>query len=1852
MLSGNSHSPVEIAVFISQKRLLIGISIFLIAILGTSFSISIPDSKMKSSFSTATVGAGTRIHVDSAAMGAMNGSSWTDAFTSLSVALDSARSCGIDTVLVAQGTYIPSDSLGVIPLEVRRASFTLSEDMVLLGGFSPAEGILDIDQRDWILYPTILSGDLMQDDSISYSNIEDLDDRPERDTNAFHIISQIEVNTSDQAFIDGFHFVGGNANADGLGDEPEMGGAIYLDSSILYISNCKFQFNAADYAGGAIYTDTSSYLNLKNVKFEFNYADEYGGAIFSEGKLIIDDSNFSHNLCDYDGGAILSSDTSMVRNSRFYHNEAYDGYGGGIATLDFDYFFEGDVFLLIDSCEFVQNHAFGGGAISMLGNELIVENSRIDSNHVYEVGGGILVFGNHAKVFNCNFSSNGAFAGGAIHGGFPEFFFGDIKEKSPTKMMPDFPDFILEIENSVFEKDSAEFGGGVSTFLYDTRISNSIFRGNYAFEYGGGVEILDGVYRGVNNLFSGNHAETGGGAITTELFLFEEQQPEVRLKTQKSTRKSSRRKFKKEKSNLKSMPFDLESIGSTYITNSTFASNSTLGEGGALNFLDTEDTLTNIIVWDNQDNTGLNTSSAGLYIEIIDPAGTGEAAITNSLMQGTNGSGGLWDLPNSVDAGGNIDETAMFVNTVDPGLAPHLEGEYMLRCNSPAIDAGTMDTSGLSIGTTDLSNNPRIQYSIIDMGAYEFRFSEMRPYIYVDSSAISGNNTGLTWEDAYLELSDALDGGCLEFGDTILVAKGTYFPDTTGLSSDYREAHFEMRDSLVILGGFSPEDGVDSIHERDWDLYESIVSGDIGTRNDTSDNVYNIFFHNGLPISEAALLDGLVFEGGNANGISSGNPYGGAMYNRNASPRIYNSTFRNNYASYGGGAIFNSENTAEYKNVKYFNNVSPTGAGAVYNIKCDMLMSDAIFKNNMGRSGGAISNQSSVRFKIVNSIFDSNIGTLNGGAISTYSSKGDTIIQCLFTYNKSRTEGSAVLSYNSKVTSTNSTFYENWSTDTQIGATGGAFRMFNGVGSLTNNIFWNNQNSNGRIGPKLQISIGGDLEYFDSLYIGHNIIEDLHDAGPEWPLFFGVDEGGNLDDYPEFVDTSFHDFRLQCSSPAIEAGREDTTGLCLLPVDLGDSMRFIGKRIDMGVYEKQGGCPTIELNSVDFGEVCDTTTSITYIKNIGVGDLEIDTIVSLSPLFTYNESVISFPIIIPYCDSVPIGISYNPVLKGSYNNTLEITSNAINASPGIISLSAVLDTTKPSVICMDTTVYLDANGLFTIDSSFVLNTAMDNCSIGTMELSQENFGCTHISVLNTVTLTVYDIFGNFNTCTASVNVLDTISPIAIHRNTTIYLDALGEAVITAAEINNGSSDACGIASIAIDSSNFNCTEVGINPVVLTVMDVNGNSSNSTSSVTVSDTISPIAICRDITIYLNASGMASITASNVENGSTDACGIASYIVQPVNFSCADIGTTIATLTVTDVNSNSGTCESTITVIDTVAPTPICQNISVPLNELGVASIAADLVNNGSSDACGIQSIDIDSSDFDCTEIGVNNIELTVIDARGNIATCYAEVTVTDPIAPDAKCKNISRRLSYAGRISIVPAEVNNNSSDACGISNYELSDSAFTCDDIGDNIVTLTVTDVNGNMSQCVSTITIHTNGGAYDASIVGPQRICDNLLNLPYSVTYLEGVSYNWTYSGNGVDIKNNGKNEVSLDVGMMTAGTLSVTLIATCGELIGTAELEILKGGEAFCNLASCLREYAFISNEVLAINESIDVYKVSERIKSEAEIMAPRSIIFKAGHVIEMDAPFSVGKGSIFAAEIETCENELTIYSESSKK
>jgi len=423
-------------------------------------------------------------------------------------------------------------------------------------------------------------------------------------------------------------------------------------------------------------------------------------------------------------------------------------------------------------------------------------------------------------------------------------------------------------------------------------------------------------------------------------------------------------------------------------------------------------------------------------------------------------------------------------------------------------------------------------------------------------------------------------------------------------------------------------------------------------------------------------------------------------------------------------------------------------------------------------------------------------------------------------------------------------------------------------------------------------------------------------------------------------------------------------------------------------------------------------------------------------------------------------------------NTVTLYASDINGNiDSANAVVTVIDTIKPTVITQDIDVYLDASGQASIMPSNIDNGSNDACGINNLSLDSTNFDCSEIGT-NTIWLKASDNNGNVDSTSAVVTVIDTIKPILVAQNIDVYLDVNGQATINENDINNGSSDNCNSITLSIDSSNFNCSNIGSNTIWLKALDGNGNVDSTSAIVTVIDTVKPTVITQNINLYLDANGQATITENDIDNGSSDACGNLVLSLDSTNFNCSNIGQNTVWLRATDNEGNVDSASAVVTVIDTIKPTVITQNIDVYLDINGQASIMASDVDNGSNDVCSSVTLSVDSMNFDCSEVGQNTVWLKATDNDGNTDSATAVVTVIDTVKPTVITQNTTVYLDANGQAAITTTEIDNGSADNCSISTYSLNQENFACGDLGTQTVTLSITDINGNVDSATATVTV------------------------------------------------------------------------------------------------------------------------------------------------------------------------------------
>ena len=667
----------------------------------------------------------------------------------------------------------------------------------------------------------------------------------------------------------------------------------------------------------------------------------------------------------------------------------------------------------------------------------------------------------------------------------------------------------------------------------------------------------------------------------------------------------------------------------------------------------------------------------------------------------------------------------------------------------------------------------------------------------------------------------------------------------------------------------------------------------------------------------------------------------------------------------------------------------------------------------------------------INCLIAGNVAQSGGGGV--YGLGGtELFINCQFIGNRAiggGTGGAVFLnSASSNASFTNCSFSGNASLD--VGAVIRNSHSRNTV--MTNCVLWGNSS-------EIYNTHSGNVK------INHSIVEN------------GYSGIGNLDIDPLFVSqpdfnlapSNGGNLHLQACSPAIDAG----TSTGAPSDDYEGNTRPANNGIDMGAFEFQGA-PSLPVAicqdvTVQLDQNGQATITPEEVNNGSISNCGIQSLVLSETNFDCSDTPTQL---------VTLTLTENNEKTSSCNATVTIA-----------------DVTPPNPLCQNVTVQLNGNGIVNIPIPELDGGTTDNCSNFSMDQGILTFTCADIGP-NSVTVEFEDASQNTASCQAIVTVADNVPPIASCADATVQLDANGLGMITFNDVDNGSYDNCGNFTSSLSQSSFTCDDIGIHTVVVTLTDDQGKTRSCDASVTVEDNVAPTALCQNVTVQLNDHGDGAVTIEDVDNGSNDACGIASLALSQTDFGCAEVGSNTVTLTVADDNGNVNTCAASVIVEDNVAPTALCQNVTVQLDANGDGITSAEAVDNGSDDACGVVSLALSQTNFDCSDIGSYQVMLTATDSNGNSNSCAATVTVQDNVAPTALCQNVTVQLDANGDGSITSEEVDNSSNDACGgIASLALSQNNFDCTDVGASLITLTVIDASGNSANCSATVTVQDN---------------------------------------------------------------------------------------------------------------------------------------------------------------------------------
>jgi hypothetical protein len=539
--------------------------------------------------------------------------------------------------------------------------------------------------------------------------------------------------------------------------------------------------------------------------------------------------------------------------------------------------------------------------------------------------------------------------------------------------------------------------------------------------------------------------------------------------------------------------------------NNTITGNSASNSGGGI--CECNGTIVNCVIWGNTATTNageqLYASSVPSYSCIQDWPGGGE--------------GNIAENPRFVDADGPDDDWATFE-----------DNDYRLSPGSPCIDAGRNE---LWMGSAlDLDGNPRICLMTypptVDMGAYEYVFSEPRiAALHVDASVASSGN-GTSWETALRAIQEGIDAA--SDGEIVIVAEGRY---TENIQFHGKNIVVRSRDPLdpavvsrTVIAGSSATGRVSVVTFAGTEEETCVLSGFTisngnaayggGICGGSSEHQTHATIENNIITSNSADSGGgLAYCGGIVQGNtiaenSATNAYGEGGGLAFCDGTIRNNIIRGNSCVWRGGGLARCNGNIQGNTISA--NSASSGAGLAYCEGCierNMISQNSakVWGGGLYRCGGDIQNN-----KIVG-----NSAGLGGGALAS----------C----------GGAIR---------NNTIVGN-----SAGNTGGGLAWCDN--DIRNCIVW------GNTAPTYP-------QVYQSPEITYSCIQDWTEGGE-----------GNISDNPRFVDPEGpdkasrtyddNDYHLLPDSPCVDAGRNE--GWMLETVDLDGNPRLWNGRVDMGVYE-------------------------------------------------------------------------------------------------------------------------------------------------------------------------------------------------------------------------------------------------------------------------------------------------------------------------------------------------------------------------------------------------------------------------------------------------------------------------------------------------------------------------------------------------------------------------------------------------------------------------------------------------------------------------------------------------------------
>ncbi len=381
------------------------------------------------------------------------------------------------------------------------------------------------------------------------------------------------------------------------------------------------------------------------------------------------------------------------------------------------------------------------------------------------------------------------------------------------------------------------------------------------------------------------------------------------------------------------------------------------------------------------------------------------------------------------------------------------------------------------------------------------------------------------------------------------------------------------------------------------------------------------------------------------------------------------------------------------------------------------------------------------------------------------------------------------------------------------------------------------------------------------------------------------------------------------------------------------------------------------------------------------------------------------------------GLSNGCGATGSETVTFTLT-DACGNSISEDATFTIEDTTDPTLSCPeDLTMQCDESS---DPSDTGLAIAIDNCDNNPVVSYSDNIvsGTSSQEYIIERTWKALDSCGNESTCLQRISVVDDTSPVietcALAKET--FADGNCEAIVPDYTEEVDALDNCTDTEfLTITQSPIagSIATIGTTVVTITVSDEAGNSTTCNANFTVTDNTPPSFTCNDIIVELDENNQYTISEDDLNSIVTDlqdncnAIGEITISLDPEFFTCENIGEQQAVVTVMDAESNTSTCDVTVTVVDTILPTISCaEDVVATIQSNGSCTGFVNVSSPDVDDNCGITSV---INDFNNSSNASGNyptgetvVSWTVTDHSGNTAICTQIINVISN--PEANSDN--------------------------------------------------------------------------------------------------------------------------------------------------------------------------------------------------------------------------------------------------------